>query len=69
MNRRALLGRFSALRPAASSAKRPDYFRAMVEPLETRQLLAVSTLSWVIDPVLSTATMAIPDQLGSIKRA
>ena len=66
MNRRTLLGRFSALRPAVSSAQRPDYFRAMVEPLEARQLLSVSTLTWVIDPVLSTATNAVPDQLGSI---
>ncbi len=66
MNRRTLLGRFSALRPAASSAQRPDYFRAMIEPLESRQLLSVSTLNWVIDSVHSTATFAVPDQPNTI---
>ena len=66
MNRRTLLGRFAALKSAQSAAKRPDYFRAVLEPLETRQLLSVTTLAWTIDTANSPITLALPDQTVAV---
>ena len=66
MNRRTLLGAFAPSKFGSNAAGRPDYFRAVLEPLENRQLLSVSTLSWVIDAANSTVTNAMPDQTTAI---
>jgi hypothetical protein len=63
MNRRTLLGRFAASQSATRTAPRPKYFRAMMEPLEDRQLLTVlPLLNWTVDTANSTVTLGLPDQ-------
>ena len=61
MSLRKLFGRFAASQ-SAHRAERPDYFRTVLEPLETRMLLSVSTLPWAIDSANSPLTMSLPDQ-------
>ncbi len=43
------------------AAKRARCARLTLEPLETRQLLAVTTLNWNVDQVNSHLTIALPD--------
>ena len=61
MNRRTLLGRFVAPSLGTKSAERPKYFRTLIEPLETRQLLSVTTLNWTVDQSVSKLTIGLPD--------
>src|SRR3954469_25261752 len=71
MNRKTLFGRLAGIEAGSKSAERQEYFRARMEPLEDRKMLAVLYVNdnWTNDdgpgaPIIGVTTVSGDGQFG-----